>query len=243
MTCNNALLSNLRYDARVIFGNGFGMKHPILCGLLVAALSLSACDGTPQHPDNLPWQIHITEQGNPQVFHLNLGQTTLKQTIEQFHSFPELALFAHESGKRSLEAYFGKLRLGVFEAKIIAELPADAPLLDQLQKNASKKEGMASGMWKYTIAESDYTVLNALPVKKLVYMPVANYTPDIIQQRFGYPPERLASKQAQVDYWCYADKSLIIAVDKEEGAVFYYTTQANYPALKQELLEAKPQND
>ena len=219
------------------------MKYRLLCGLLALGVSLSGCDKVPQHPDDLPWQIVLTPQGDPQVFHLEVGKSTLKQAIEHFRSFPELAVFAHESGKHTLEAYFGKQKIGLFDAKIVLELQADDALLTKFQQNATKREGMASGMWKHTVAENDVTVANGLAVRKLVYLPVVDYAPDIANARFGIPAERLPSQQSTVEFWCYPDKGIILALDSDGADIFYYTTQANYPALKKELLEAKPQND
>ncbi len=101
----------------------FYMKHIlIMTSLLALTLGITGCDQSPQHPEDLPWQVTTSPEGNPQVFHLEVGKATLKDVIERFHSFPDMAVFSHESGKRTLEAYFGTQRIGLFEAKIIAEL-------------------------------------------------------------------------------------------------------------------------
>ncbi|MEN9503002.1 MAG: hypothetical protein RI964_2287 [Pseudomonadota bacterium] len=222
---------------------GFGMKYRLLCGLLALGVSLAGCDNAPQHPDDLPWQVTLSSQGNPQVFHLEVGKSTLKDAIEHIHDFPETAVFAHESGKRTLEAYFGKQKIGLFDAKIVLDLQIDDALLTKFQQNTTKHEGMASGMWKHTLAEGDVQVANGLPIRKLVYIPSVDYSADIITARFGEPAERLSSSASGVELWCYPAKGLLIALDSDGADIFYYTTQANYPVLKKELLEAKPQHD
>lgn len=217
------------------------MRH-VLAASLVAGLLLAGCEPAGQ-PDDLPWQISMDAQGNPQVFHLDIGTSTLKDVIEHLHSFPELAVFSREDGKRTLEAYFGKQRLGLFEAKIVAELEADDATLGRLQQNGGKREGMASGQWKYPLAEKDLKFADNLAVYKLIYMPVVNYEPDIALARFGQPAERLPSPATTgVEFWTYPDKGLILLMNNNGGEILFYVTKAVFPQLKQELLEARPQN-
>lgn len=218
------------------------MKHILMGGLFTIALAMTGCDQSPQHPEDLPWQITVTPEGNPQVFHLEIGKSTLKDVIEHFHNFPEMAVFAHESGKRTLEAYFGTQRVGLFDAKIIAEMQTDDAMLDKFQTEASKREGMASGQWKYKLSDASLKVANELLVRKLVYMPSINYDPEIVTARFGEPAERLPSTKAGVAFWFYPSKGLVILMNDDGSEILYYTGSNNYPALKQELLEAKPQN-
>ena len=219
------------------------MKHIVTSCLLALTLGMAGCDSSPQHPEDLPWQVTLSPEGNPQVFHLDIGKATLKDVIERFHSFPEMAVFAHESGKRTLEAYFGTQRVGLFEAKIIAELQANPALLNTFQTNNAKREGMASGLWKYTLSEADMKVANGLRVQRFVYWPVINYDADIVVARFGEPAERLPSNQEGIDYWFYPSKGLAILINADGKDIFYYTGQQDYAAMKQGLLEAKPQND
>lgn len=176
------------------------------------------------------------------MFHLEIGKSTLREVIEHLHSFPEIAVFAHESGKRTLEAYFGSQRVGLFEAKIIAELQTDDATLNKFQTGAVKREGMASGQWKYPLSEADVKAADALPVHKLVYMPSVNYDPDIVTARFGQPAERLPSQKEGVELWFYPQKGLAILMNNDGGEILYYTDPQHYAALKQELLEAKPKN-
>lgn len=208
------------------------------------ALGLTGCEPSSAPPiENLPWQITLSPAGNPQVFQVELGKSTLKDLMSQVRSFPEMAVFAHEGGQRRLEAYFGTQRLGLFDAKLLAELQVDDATLTALQTNATKREGMASGYWKHTVAEEDMAVVNALLIRKLVYIPAISYEADIITQRFGTPTERLPSNDVNVEYWFYADKGLAIALNAKGSEVLYYVPIAGFAALKQELLEAKPKND
>jgi len=219
------------------------MKQALIGSLLALTLGMAGCDQVAVTPDDLPWQITTTPAGNPRVFRLEMGKATLKDVIERLHSFPELAVFSHESGKRKLEAYFGTQRMGLFDAKIIAELQADATTLDKLQNGGGKREGMASGQWKFPVAEKDMPSVNALLVERLVYMPAINYEPDIVTARFGAPDERLPSAKAGIEYWFYPQKGLAILMSNESGEILYYTAPQSFAALKQELLEAKPKDE
>jgi hypothetical protein len=219
------------------------MRHVLGSSLLALAVTLAGCGQEGGKPDDLPWQITLDAAGNPQVFHLEIGKSTLKEVIEHLHNFPEMAVFSYENGKRTLEAYFGTQRMGLFEAKIIAELQADDATLTRFQQNASKREGMASGQWKYTLGEKDVQAADSLAVRKLVYMPAVNYEPDIALARFGQPAERLPSAaKSGVEFWTYPDKGLIILMNNDGGEILYYVTREVFPQLKQELLEAKPKN-
>ncbi len=218
------------------------MKQILTGSLLALMLAITGCEQAAQHPEDLPWQTRMTPEGTVQAFHLEIGKSTLKQMIEQFHSFPELAVFAHESGKRTLEAYFSKQRLGVFEAKLVAELKADDAMLTRFETEYKKREGMASGMWKYELSEDNVKVANELSVRKLVYMPTINYDQETVRARFGEPAERLPSQQEGVSLWLYPQKGLILQMNDDGGEVLYYTGQQDYTALKQELLETKPKN-
>lgn len=219
------------------------MRQVLGSSLLLLTLILGGCGQEGGKPDDLPWQITTDAAGNPQVFHLQIGLSTLKDVIEHLHSFPEIAVFSHENGRRTLEAYFGTQRLGLFEAKVIAELQADETTLTRFQQEAGKREGMASGQWKYTVAEKDFQAIDGLAVHKLVYMPSVNYEPDIVVARFGQPVERLPSTaKSGVEFWTYPDKGLIILMNSAGGEILYYVTREVFPQLKQELLEAKPKN-
>ncbi len=219
------------------------MKHVLGSSLLMLGLALAGCGQEGGKPDDLPWQVSLDAAGNPQVFHLDMGKSTLRDVIEHLHNFPEMAVFSYENGKRTLEAYFGTQRLGLFEAKIIAELAVDDATLTRFQQDATKREGMASGQWKYTLAEPDMKAADSMVVHKLVYLPSVNYDPDIAMARFGQPAERLPSPaKPGVEFWTYPDKGLILLMNNDGGEILYYVTRDVFPQLKQELLEAKPKN-
>lgn len=206
---------------------------------LLPALLLG-CGQSAEPTTDLPWQITVTQAGNPQVFHVEVGKSTLQDLSQHLRDFPEIALFVHENGARRLEAYFGKQRLGVFEAKLVAELQADDATLEAFRQRAGKPSGMASGYWKYPLAEQDIRAAVNLPLTRLVYLPAVDYSADILVARFGEPAQRLPLQREGVDLWLYPAKGLLIMLDERGGEAFHYTTPALYPVVQQELQEARP---
>lgn len=208
--------------------------------LAIVALAVSAIfwfnDGQQKpDPENLPWQATLNEQGQVDVFHMTVGQTTLRQMMEQFRSFPEVALFAQKNGSRIVEAYFGKKRVGLFEAKLVAELDVDADTLARFEKNRIEEEPQPSGKWKFTLAEPDMLATNDFAIKHLIYIPIVNYEQSILQQRFGKPAEIIKTKTA-AQYWMYPNKGLIVLEDPDGAEIFYYVAKQHFDALKARLV-------
>lgn len=202
-----------------------------------ALLLLSACGKSdPQAVDNLPWQVSKTAEGHTRVFQIELGKTTLRQAIELWHSFPELAVMQARNNSYSLEAYFGKQRLGVFEAKLVAELASDPAALDKFAQEHIKREPQASGAWRLTVSEANQKLANDFPIKYLIYIPVVNYEPDIILSRFGTGAERVKLTET-VDAWFYADRGLAMLIDAQGGDMFYYSSLSDFPQLKEKILK------
>lgn len=218
------------------------MRYKLTTCLLAGLLSLAGCGKSEHNPADLPWNTSLTPEGYVQAFQLQVGKSTLRDAINLFQSFPETAVFSGENKPRTLEAYFGKRRVGLFEAKIILELQASEKQLVRFEADHIERDGTASGLWKYTLSEDHVRIANDLPIAKLVYLPTIDYDPETISARFGEPQEKLPSKQEGVSYWMYPDKGLALLLNNDGGEILYFTPQANYAALKQELLEATPTN-
>ena len=207
----------------------------LLAGLGTLLLLTACGKSDPQVVDNLPWDITHTEQGTTRVFHLELGKATLRQAIELWHSFPELAVMQSRTNDLSLEAYFGKQRLGLFEAKLVAELVADPATLEKFSQEQVKREPQASGAWRLSVSESNVKLANDFLIKYLIYMPVVNYEPELIRARFGEGAE-IVNLTATVDAWFYADRNLAMLIDAKGGDMFYYSSPQDFPQLKTKIL-------
>lgn len=207
----------------------------LLAGLGTLLLLTACGKSDPQVVDNLPWDITRTEQGTTRVFHLELGKANLRQAIELWHSFPELAVMQSRTNDLSLEAYFGKQRLGLFEAKLVAELVADPATLEKFSQEQVKREPQASGAWRLSVSESNVKLANDFLIKYLIYMPVVNYEPELIRARFGEGAE-IVNLTATVDAWFYADRNLAMLIDAKGGDMFYYSSPQDFPQLKTKIL-------
>ncbi|PID49225.1 MAG: hypothetical protein CR991_07525 [Proteobacteria bacterium] len=211
---------------------------PIFASCLLAVTAgLVACDKEAgKTPDNLPWQISTSAEGYTQVFHWEIGKTTLKELINSLQHFPELAVFVTAPGDSMLEAYFGRRRLGLFEARLIAELDASEQQLQKFADEQIERKPQRSGAWKLSLSEDNVKIANTLPIKYLIYIPVADYTADIIIKHFGEPQDKVAVTD-KTTYWFYPDKGLVLLLNDDGRDVFHYSAVKDYAALKQRLLK------
>nr|CAA6829673.1 MAG: Unknown protein [uncultured Thiotrichaceae bacterium] len=204
--------------------------------LLLAGFFLFGGGATEQkQPDNLPWDTKLTPEGHTEVFHLSIGQVTLREMIEHFHHFPEIALFTSENKAPRLEAYFGKRRLGIFEARLIAEMDADESQMQQFVDTSIDREAQASGAWKYTLSEDSVKQINEQKVRYLVYMPIADYKADIVVKRFGEPVDKFVINETG-EIWFYPNKGLAILLDNDGKDVVHYSSSGLFDALRERLI-------
>ncbi|WP_020559424.1 hypothetical protein [Thiofilum flexile] len=188
--------------------------------------------------EDLPWQIQISPEGITQVFGVSVGKVTLRQLAEQLRSVPEVAVFETPTGERTLEGYYGKKRLGVFEAKIVGELQADKATIERFVEAHTERKPQPTGTWRYELAEKNVLEANSFLIKYLVYIPVVDYSSEQIQTHFGTPMNTVKADE-RVTWWLYPAKNLIIMQDNQGSEVFYYSTTADYPALEQRLTTMK----
>ncbi len=135
------------------------MKKSILIFLLLVAIALvmlfSANNGQKRtmKVDELPWQVETLSDHASRVFGITLGETTLFQAIDKWGTHPDVGLFESEDGKMRLEAYFGKMRLGVFDAYLIARLDASDEQMSRFYEVKINRKPMPSGDYKYELPE------------------------------------------------------------------------------------------
>ncbi len=211
------------------------MKWKMSLVAVCMAVLLGACGSdTPQKVTDLPWQVEVLPDGTTHVFGVSVGKVTFRQLAEYLRSVPELAVFETPKGERTLEGYYGKKRLGVFEAKIVGELNADKTTIDRFVAAHTEKKPQPTGTWRYELAEKNVLEANDFLVKYLVYIPVVDYSADEIQKHFGTPMNTVKAG-ARVTWWLYPAKGLIIMQDNEDSEVFYYSTPADFAALEKRL--------
>ncbi|MBD3619224.1 MAG: hypothetical protein HUJ28_07120 [Chromatiales bacterium] len=198
-------------------------------------LLLAACDDPRQlATQDLPWVVESLADGGSRVFGVTLGESDLRTVAQTFRALPEIALFREADGGLYLEAYFGRITLGVLEARVIARLAADEAQLAAMADRAPNSEPMPSGARKLGLTEADIRSVYDLPVGALTYIPTAQYDAAIVEQRFGPPAETLRLNNTQT-YWLYPDKGLALLLGEEEREVLEYVPPRDFPALRERL--------
>lgn len=227
---------------------GFLMKRLLLLTVILLLLGLMLAgwlysgDENRDRQSTLPWKVELSESGATHVFDMDIGRLTLKEMMLSLHKLAEVSVFENREGKLSIEAYFGKTRLGIFDATLIADLDAEQADLKSFISllNVSDRKGMPSGNWKYELAEDSVQQANNMRVWRLVYMPSANYEAVTIEKQFG-KPESKEDLGDGLTYWYYPLKGIVILEDKNGREVFYYVATDEFSRLKAELPKVKPE--
>ena len=213
----------------------------LFLGLLLAGWMYSN-SGKDITKNDLPWKIELSETGATKVLGLDIGRLTLEEMMLSLHKIAELSVFESREGELSLEAFFGKTRLGIFDATLVAELDADQLELKQFINLASpnKRKGTPSGNWKYEITEESVKKANDMRVWRLVYMPSVNYDATTIQKYFGEPDSKEQLEEG-LTYWFYPKKGVVVLEDDNGREVFYYVAADEFSRLEAVLPKEKPE--
>ena len=99
----------------------------------------------------MPWHITVHDVNHVEVFGIVLNQTSLEQAREHFGQLEALALYQNPSGADNLEAYFGRVEIGRFKARIIANLEAGQVDLEALTTQAIKRVKTEDGSDRWTL--------------------------------------------------------------------------------------------
>lgn len=215
------------------------LKKVFLAVILVIITGLVVTWFTGNQPrtikvEDLPWQIEIQSDGATRVFGATLGETSLDALSRHLQQIPEIAVFSTNEGPQVLEAFFGKTRIGVFDARFVVMLDAGPELLQQLAHDAGEPEPMPSGSWKQVVGEKDIPKVISLPVREMTYVPSVAYEPELVRQRFGEPAEILQLDESSA-YWTYPDRGLAILMSEESREILQYVHPTAFPDLKQRI--------
>ena len=223
------------------------MKKKIVLPIAAIALVLAAIwlmrgnkvDETQLANLDLPWQVTPHADGTSTVFGLRLGEATLADAIARFGEPEGIALFLREDDQRSLESYFGTVRFGPFEAKVVTTLVADDWLLDGLAIRAVGRDRTRSGDRKLLIADADKAPLASRPLKGITYVPAySGLEADFFRERIGEPA---ASRQENehVVSWFYPGLGLSLLIDDKGKEVFEFVPPAHF-AMPADAVPAAP---
>lgn len=207
----------------------------LLLGGLYLYIMTPDLDVDPEHTKSvLPWHITVHADGSTEVLGIRLGQTTVAEMGQRFHSIPEIGVFEDADGNRSMEAYFGRQVIGVLEAKLLFVLDVPEDRLNTWMARHGEKHAQPSGAFKYELQEDDLPSAFEQAVGEIIYTPVADYTQEIVTRRFGEPTEQRDLGDDGV-YWLYPNQGLMVAFDEDQRALFHYVKPESFSALLERL--------
>lgn len=206
------------------------MKHwkVLLFAVLIAALSgwfvaimrppgaKTAAPGL-----DMPWQISRSQDGGTiTVFGLTLGQSTVRDAVNQLGRRYELGLFEDQARRLSLEVYFREAVVGGLNARLAMTVHLPNETLIALKTHAGNGKPVAEGGRRYPIAEPDHELAVGAVLTGITFMPVVKFDAGLVQKRFGEPAERLTGKDGV--HWLYPAMGLDVLLGANGEAVLQY---------------------
>ena len=207
--------------------------------LAVAALAfLAGCSdsGTQIHADNLPWQIETHSDGTSTVMGIRLTEDTLLDAKRTLDARANIAMFGSPDGKRRIEAYYGEISLSGLRGKLISVVEATPEQLDTMEKLSHNPRPQPSGGVTRELEDKAFGMLKSCRVGALNFVPVADFTPELVRKYFGEPADTLEVDE-QRSHWLYPDKGVAILVDTEERELFQYVAPKDFETLRETIVE------
>ncbi len=218
-------------DKKIFLGVLFGSALIVLIGILLPPPESG-------HEQFLPWQVAHTAEGGTRVFGITLGETTLAEAERILNGAAEVTLFVTPTGEHRVEAYFDKVVLGGFSAKMVLVLAVPAEEQAEIFARGVRISTLGSGTNKVTLASADLQRVYRLPVASLTYLTRATLDEELIRQRFGEPAERIIEPENGTRHWLYPALGLDIALDAKGRAVLQYVPPARFDTLAAPLRAA-----
>ena len=170
----------------------------------------------------LPWHITQHEDGTTEVIDIHLGKTNLQSVNAIFHEAEEIAIYLGKE-KLSLEAYFGTIKLGLLEAKLVTTLDIGQLELEQMLSRAKGLAMSSSADRKIKIADQDIATALSTAIASISFIPkYSGLEAEFFKERFGEPDAWIRLNENAVQYF-YPSKGLSILIDAKGKEVLEYT--------------------
>lgn len=211
------------------------MKRRLLIGIgsLVAVLgalwlvSPPPSDLAGQVLRDLPWQVALPGDGTSRVLGLSLGEGTLADAMARYGPPDGAGLFQGARG-RSIEVYFGSVRLGGLEGRLVLTLAAAPDELDRATARAVGAERVASGAIRFTLSPEDKEGLVGRRITAITYLPrYKGLEADFFRERLGEPAAWRATDEDGVQ-WLYPGLGLSLLLSDRDGAAFEYVAPRDF---------------
>ena len=208
------------------------MKRLMITGLFFILIGCGVQDEETQkrYAQIVPWNISVNADGTTGIIGVDIGNATFKDLMFKLKLLAEPAVFEASDGTLTLEAYFGKKKFGILEARLIAEMDADEVLLQTMKKEQTDKDSTPSNHWKYGLNVKNTKLANDLRVWKLIYLPITDYQPKQMNF-FGEPAEKITVNKT-AEYWLYPEKGMVLLYDTAGKEIFYYVAKKDFARLK-----------
>jgi hypothetical protein len=191
----------------------------------------------------LPWHIEHTKAGNTKVFGLILNQTTLREMEHLYHSSAEVSQFVSVDNRHKIEAYFDKVILGGFSARLVVVIDVPQEVQVGMFTRGSRISNLGGGRKRVTLSTQDRERVYAMPVSSVTYLTRARVDDTLLQKRFGEPGQRIREAENPTTHWLYPDLGLDIALNDSGHAVFQYVSPTQFSKLVLPLSNTKPLSD
>ncbi len=176
---------------------------------------------------DFPWNIKIHEDGSSEVFGLKPGTSTLQDAASRFHEPEEVAIYRGKQNS-SLEAYFGTVKIGPLEAKLILTLTATAQEIQQMLERAKGLALSNSEDRKIKLSAADEAATLKKTINGITFIPkYSGLESDFFKERFGEPVAWLRLSENAVTYY-YPQKGLSITIDAKGKEVLQYSHPAKF---------------
>lgn len=173
-----------------------------------------------------PWDVSVFDDGGVSVFGIRTGVTTAREVMRLMNAEPQLSLFVSGGGSlKTLEAFYGKVRPGGYQGKMVVNLGAPEGWMARAMGRAARVSPTAGGDRKYTLSSDDYRMAMDFPVVAVTFIPAVDLDEATIRARFG-KPDRVVKSGGSVADWHYPAKGLVIAVDGEGREALEYAGAA-----------------
>ncbi len=211
------------------------MKRPWLIGLglVMAVLGALWLLGPPPAEveqstlEDLPWRVEVPGDGSSRVLGLQLGEATLAAAVARFGPPDGVGLFQSQR-RRSLEAYFGSVRLARLEGRVVVTLAATPDELDSFAARAVGAERVASGATRLMLSAEDKAMLSGRRVTGLSYLPkYKGLDAAFFRARLGEPAAWLEGEDKSAQ-WLYPEIGLSLLLTPSDGAVFEYVAPRDF---------------
>ncbi len=186
-----------------------------------------------QLANRLPWQVTNNADGTTRVLGVNIGKVTFKELMFKLQHLAEPAIFESPDGNLTLEAYFGKKKFAMLEARLVVEMDATQEVLKSMLAENTKREATPSNNWKYSLNVKNTKIANSLRIWRLIYLPVTDY--ELKQMKFFGEPEEKLKINETAEYWLYPSKGVALLYDTAGKEIFYYVARKDFKRLKNSL--------